>query len=242
MKLPDTKGYQLISLDIFDTILLRGVAKPIDLFGLVWKEAEKIGITKTSMSLQEFQKLRIEMERRARLNVPNREVTLEDIYGQFPEFVAHDLSKLQELEIDYERKYCYWNPVFTDWMKEAAENGCILVCVSDMYLSSKVLRDLLQTSHENTGMIREIIVSNEYGCNKQNGELFEVLKQRYPEIPTEKMLHIGDQKNADYEQPMKRGLHAFWYDSVPDKMYSIFDSIYQVDSDRIAISLFLEAS
>ena len=58
MTLPEVGDYQLISVDIFDTLLLRAVAKPVDLFELVWKEAEQRDIAKTSMYPKEYMKFR----------------------------------------------------------------------------------------------------------------------------------------------------------------------------------------
>lgn len=223
MILPEAGDYQLISIDIFDTLLLRAVAKPVDLFELVWKEAEKRDIAKTSMYPKEYMKFRAEMERRARMNAVCREVTLEDIYQMYPDYIANDVTALKELEIEFEKKYCYPNFVIFDWLRKMKSSGCILVLVSDMYLSSDTIRDILAANQIETAMFDDIIVSNEYKCNKQTGELFDILFQKYPDIQPKDMLHIGDNKNADYEQPLKRGMQAFHYHAIPDRLYSIFD-------------------
>ncbi|MDE6760105.1 MAG: hypothetical protein K2J90_05405 [Lachnospiraceae bacterium] len=223
MTLPRAENYKLISIDIFDTLLLRAVAKPIDLFEFVWEEAERRDIAKISMYPKEYVKFRVEMERRARIGKPNREVTLEDIYQMYPDYIASDTNQLKELEVELEKKYCYPNFVILDWLRAVKEKGCILVLVSDMYLSSKIIRDILAVNEIELSMFDDIIVSNEYGCNKQNGELFDVLFEKYPDIQAVDMLHIGDNKNADYDQPLKRGMCAFHYNAIPDKLYSIFD-------------------
>lgn len=223
MILPNVKDYKLISVDIFDTLLLRAVAKPIDLFELIWAEAENRDIAKISMFPKEYMKLRVEMERRARLNALNREVNLDDIYKLYPDYIANDITALKVLEIEFEKKYCYPNPIVLKWLKEAREQGCLLVLVSDMYLSSTAMKDILKVNNIDLNLFDDVIVSNEYSCNKQNGELFDVLFEKYSEIQPEDMLHIGDNKNSDYEQPLKKGMKAFHYDAVPDTMYSVFD-------------------
>ena len=86
MKLPDTEPYKLISVDIFDTLILRAVAKPVDLFEILWEKAQNQKLCLTSLSTKEFMMLRVEMERRARNGKPSREVTLADIYNQFPDY------------------------------------------------------------------------------------------------------------------------------------------------------------
>lgn len=67
MELPAYGNYKLISIDIFDTLLLRTVAKATDLFIKTWDKAVEKGIAKSAISSKEYMKLRIEMERRARL-------------------------------------------------------------------------------------------------------------------------------------------------------------------------------
>lgn len=64
--LRELNKYNIISFDIFDTLLLRTVANPRDVFEEVWEQAGDIKLT--DISKKEFMKLRMEMERRARNN------------------------------------------------------------------------------------------------------------------------------------------------------------------------------
>ena len=228
MKLPNIERYKLISIDIFDTLLLRAVAKPVDLFEIVWQEAEARGIARISMYPAEYMKLRVEMERRSRTDAVNREVTLKDIFAQFPDYIATDIEQLRELELEYEKKYCYPNFALWNWLKASREqnaerNETRFVLVSDMYLSSEEIKEILQFNGIEPSFFDDIIVSNEYKCNKQNGALFEVLFDKYLEIEPSQMLQIGDNKNSDYEQPRLKGMQAFHYDAIPERLYSIFD-------------------
>ncbi len=223
MTLPDYRQYKLISVDIFDTLLLRTVAKAVDVFEAVWSEARRREIAGSAISDKEFMKLRMEMERRARAMAPNREVSLYDIYKQFPAFISENMQDLMDLELECEKRCCYANPVVVPWLKEARQYGCLLVLVSDMYFGSDRIQEILESSGIDISMFEEIIVSNEHGCNKQDGALFDVLLRKYPQYAVGQMLHIGDNKNADYNQPLRKGMHAFHYDVVPEKLYSIYD-------------------
>ena len=71
MELPDYRQYRLISVDIFDTLLLRTVAKAADLFEIVWEEAEKGGIAALSISKKESMVS----------HLTTGAVTLEAVYG-----------------------------------------------------------------------------------------------------------------------------------------------------------------
>lgn len=223
MTLPDYRQYKLISVDIFDTLLLRTAAKAVDVFGLVWNEAGKRGIAGSAISEKEFMKLRMEMERRARARASNREVSLDDIYRQFPAFIAKDMQALKDLEVECEKESCYANPVLIQWLEGAKQHGCCLVLVSDMYLGSIQIKEILEFNQVDLSLFDELIVSNEYRCNKQDGALFDVLLQKYPQYPAGEILHIGDNKNADYLQPKRKGIQAFHYDVVPEKLYSVYD-------------------
>lgn len=70
MELPAYGNYKLISIDIFDTLLLRTVAKATDLFIKTWDKAVEKGIAKSAISSKEYMKLRIEMERRGETGKP----------------------------------------------------------------------------------------------------------------------------------------------------------------------------
>ena len=223
MELPAYGDYKLISADIFDTLLLRTVAKATDLFIKVWDKAVERGIAGSAITSREYMKLRIEMERRARFNAPGREVSLEDIYGQFPRFITDDIEALMSVELECEKECCYVNPYILGWLESTKKHGCVLVLVSDMYLSSSSIKGILEHNGICTSMFDSIIVSNEYKCSKQDGALFKVLLEKYPQYGASGMLHIGDNKNADYQQPLKLGINAFHYDVIPEKMYSIYD-------------------
>lgn len=214
--------YDVISLDIFDTLLLRAAGKPDDIFAVLWKRArhkpEVCDITE-----EEFRKLRIEAERRARNKKESREVFLQDIYAEIPDFVCSDKQWLQEQELDCEKEYCYANPYMAELLQQIAEAGKQVVLLSDMYLNQEQIRSLLQYNGIEVRQFDAIIISCEYNCSKQSGRLYQVLLERFSDVRPERILHIGDNRNADYEQARQCGIQAIYYDVIPEKMYSIYD-------------------
>jgi len=215
--------YELISIDIFDTLLFRAVAQPIDVFKHVWDKAKENNICLTDISPTEFMKLRIEMERHARNKAIKREVNLDDIYCEIPGFVVSDVERLKELEVEVEIELCYPNFDMLDILTEIHETGKKIVLLSDMYLNTAQITTIINSNAIDVKLFDHIIVSNEYKCSKQSGELFSVLFNLYPVVEKEKILHIGDNKNSDYMQALKTGIHAYHYDVIPDKLYSIYD-------------------
>lgn len=214
--------YDVISLDIFDTLLLRATGKPNDIFVHLWSQVKNTPRV-CDIAEEEFRKLRIEAERRARNRKKSKEVFLQDIYAEIPDFVCSDKQWLQEQELACEEAYCYANPNMTELLQQIAQAGKHVVLLSDMYLNQSQVSSLLEHSGIVTRQFDTIIISCEYNCSKQSGQLYRVLLERYPDIKPEGILHIGDNRNSDYEQALKYGINAVHYDVIPEKMYSIYD-------------------
>ena len=85
--------YKLLSVDIFDTLLMRFFSDPKDLFlelgNVLVKQKQPV-----KYSPQEFKILRIDAEKDARIlnKKTSGEVTLSDIYNQFPKTSKIELS------------------------------------------------------------------------------------------------------------------------------------------------------
>lgn len=215
--------YDVVSLDIFDTLWLRTVAKPIDIFEYVWKKAVSDGITNIDITPYEFLKLRVEMERRARSRYAHREVVLEDIYNEMPTYIVKSKEMLMQAEIETEMRLGYLNPDIHELIKKANRQKKKIVLLSDMYLNKMQIIQLLESARFDTKLVDEIIVSCEKKSSKQEGVLYEELFRLFPEVQKSRILHIGDNKYSDYEQALNYGLHAFHYDVIPTKMNSVYD-------------------
>lgn len=217
------KPYKLISFDIFDTLLLRAVAKPIDIFEILWERILEKNLYLNELSAYEFMKIRTEMERRGRELKANKEVTLAEIYDIMPNHILLDKEAVMEMEIQIEKEYCYINDEIYQLVKNASKLEKKVVLLSDMYLSKNQILDILSYNDVDITLFDDIIISNENKSNKQNGMLYDVLLEKYSELSPEQILHIGDNKNGDYIQAKKKGIQAIYYDVIPDKMYGIYD-------------------
>ena len=80
------KEYEIVSFDIFDTLLKRDVSSPIEVFNLI---EERVG--------KDFAVLRMQAEKRARRSLNKEEVTLKDIYS----FMPQSLRNVRKLEMQY---------------------------------------------------------------------------------------------------------------------------------------------
>lgn len=181
--------YDVVSFDIFDTLLFRRVKKPTDLFAIMEKEFKIAG----------FWEKRIEAERIARkekeMQKKGSEIVIEHIYQILSQWNICDVSFLEK-ELEMEQKVCYANPVMLNLIERLLEKGKTVIAVSDMYLHTEQIKELLQKKGYNR--IQKIYVSCEYGRSKSDGRLFPVVLQECGGEKT--MIHIGDNFYSDVFQ------------------------------------------
>ena len=205
-KIPDAliNKAQVISFDVFDTLVLRSVGSPVDVFDIVESSYNQKGIGKTVTA---FKAERIKAETRARSKSAGKEITLGDIYLELSEvYDSATAEALRNIETESELSVCKANPEMLAFYQKMMSLGKRIIIVSDMYLPSEVIGTVLT----NCGFdgYEKLYVSSEYGVMKRYGELFEVVKQDYKDV---NLLHIGDHPIADYSVVKRMGMNAFLY-------------------------------
>ncbi|WP_456277645.1 hypothetical protein [Bacillus sp. AK128] len=218
---------ELLSLDIFDTLLFRTCEKPIDVFIKVGEKAKNSGILPTSYTPFEFQQLRIEAERVARTKKHTensydfQEVTLEDIYKQLP-FTQATQDFILEIELEIESEVCYLNPMIFDLINSFFNRKIPIYLLSDMYLSKIQIERILVTNGLDINMINGIFVSSVEGGSKQSGLLFQKLLETVPYLKPESILHIGDNFLADVKVPQDYSIRVIHYNVLSQEIDDLF--------------------
>ncbi|MCM1342635.1 MAG: hypothetical protein NC305_04200 [Lachnospiraceae bacterium] len=201
------KNFDVVSFDIFDTLIFRPFCSPTDIFILLGEK----------LQINDFKQIRINAEKRARdvsavLN-GTREVTLEDIYFQVERETGIAAEVGMQLELELEKKYCFANPYIKIVFNILMGQGCKIILTSDMYLKENYLKDLLDNCGYNG--YEKIFVSCEYGCGKGGeGNLFNVIQNIYGKDA--KICHIGDNYKNDILNARKNGWNAIHYPNVND--------------------------
>lgn len=215
--------YNYVSFDIFDTLLLRTVDKPQDIFLKLGYEAIQKGYSKKNLTPFEFQQIRVISQNKAfekhrnrcQNNKVDNEISLIDIYNEIPKNIG-DLNELMKLEIGVEIKHTYLNPVIYSLLKYLHSKGKTIFLISNMYLSYNEIKDILLGNEFDFPLIKELVVSSEIGINKTSGKLFEHVLNKYG-INKNEIIHIGDNYNSDIQGAKKAGIEAIKYDvSVQD--------------------------
>lgn len=183
----ELEKYDVISFDVFDTLLLRRTPAPTDVFLLVEKETSCPGFTRKRQLA----------ESNARLfkcrETGSREVTLQEIYETPPLNNIADIHQQMLAELQAEHRVCYANEELNLLVKELAQAGKQVIAVSDMYLPKTEIHELLRKN--GYPEIKQLYVSCEYGISKSDGKLFDVVKEKLGRQKT--ICHIGDNFYSD---------------------------------------------
>ncbi|CAG7619057.1 HAD family hydrolase [Paenibacillus allorhizosphaerae] len=228
---PAASDVRLLSLDVFDTLLLRACGKPSDVFLHIAEEAHRQAVLLPSVTPNEFASMRISAESQARDKQwaahKHSEVTLHEIYEQFPSHVG-DREQLQFLELEAEKRYCYLNPNIVSLMRCCRNQGTKVALVSDMYLSAVQMANLLEAAGLDMTMVDRILVSSETKGDKVSGRLFDTLLAAFPAVDRSAVIHIGDSYRADIMGAESRGIRSVHYNVIPET----FESAYHWESIR----------
>lgn len=216
--------FDAVSFDIFDTLILRPFAEPADLFHIVGAETELLNFAET----------RVNCEREAREKhfkaSGSYEIDIDDIYEYMTEYAGSDYAGARETELETEMNLCYANPYMKRVWNLLQEKNVKIFVISDMYLKSKFLETLLIKSGFEG--FEKLFVSNEYGCSKNDGKLYEIAKLQ---MPKGKLAHVGDNAHSDVKNSSEHGFVSFACNNVnacgssyrPDEMSRIVGSAYK---------------
>lgn len=117
------------------------------------------------------------------------------------------VNKLMTSELKYEKSQLYPNHQLLKVLKNAKIKGVKLYFVSDMYLQSAELKELLRAN--NITIFTGGISSADTLYGKSSGRAFVELSNIHKQISLTNTLHIGDNRHTDFRIPKQSGLHAY---------------------------------
>lgn len=162
------KNYDIISFDVFDTLLVRQVLYPSDIFMYIEKELENLQI-----SIKNFKQKRMLAEQ----NLAKYAPTIYEIYYDFMnsnKICTEVVNKLIEMEIECETTKIKPRKKMIEIVNNIPADKTVYF-LSDMYLSHKVIYNMLQKAGIDRSF--KIILSCDYHCTKESGKLFRKLPQ-----------------------------------------------------------------
>jgi len=182
--------HEIISFDIFDTLLVRPYKKPTDLFWDLEKREKAVG----------FAQERIDAEKRTREKYFAKEdITFEQIYEE----IALKYQYLQDKEMALEREVLECNKQICALYKHLQKEGKRIIITSDMYLSKAFLEKILE--EKGIQGYEELFVSSETMKTKASGNMYKFICKSLHVKPGE-ILHIGDDLYSDGNALRKGGM------------------------------------
>lgn len=199
----------VISFDLFDTLIMRKCLYPTEVFWILAKRAEGKGII-----LKDFVKQRQDAEKNLYHNVElfyglhDIYLYLKTIYG-FDDAVA---AELEQLEFQIEKELIVSRNEMCHIFSCAKKLGKTVIVCTDMYLSYGQITEIL----DNCGIYPDkLYISNERKASKHIGNLYEQILKEYK---GKKLLHIGDNVHSDIENAAKHGVNTFYVASAEKLM------------------------
>lgn len=202
--------YEIVSFDLFDTLITRYVPVSTDLFDIIGREASKV----IDDDYLEFKKKRIECEKKAvRLFYPD-DPTIEQIYREYDNLDDYQRKKLVEIEENTEIKFCYPRNEIVDILNYCVKNKKRVLIISDTPLSECVIKRILDKCGING--YSELYLSSNESHTKYSGKLFEfVLNKEH--IGSKDIIHIGDSLRSDYLNSRKNQINSILIDVYNNK-------------------------
>ena len=196
--------YDVISFDVFDTLILRNVSEPGGVF-------DAVGI---KLLYPGFRKIRVKSEKKAREKKYNkskcREVTLSEIWDKTGGETGIDKKTGIKAEWECEKSLCTGNPYMKSVLKILNKHKKRIIAVTDTYLPEKKVRKLLEVC--GIKEIQEIYCSCEYDKSKAMGSLYAFVKER--EGKNLSFAHVGDNKKSDVKNARSHGIKAVYYKNI----------------------------
>ena len=192
----------LVSVDVFDTIVLRPALDPTALQYFAART-----LTDDPAAADDMVRQRVGAEHQARVHHPDLgDVTLDEIYAELPS----ELHPMQVAEVAIEPRVAVPRTWLIDELKAAKADGKRLVAMTDTTLGRATIQQLLDVVGAGD-LFDELYVSNECRARKDTGGMWRLVAEREG-VPVERWLHIGDNEASDIQQALT---HRVGWSHVP---------------------------
>ena len=227
--------HEVISFDLFDTLLTRLTLYPADVYSIVQSRMEQEGIEFDNFY---FNRIQTELEL-----VNTKRFLLDEIYNRLQIIYSFDhetKARIKEMELQAERDVSTSRKAISDAFSYAVSKGKRVFILTDMYLPKTFLEELLD--RQGIGGYEDILVSGELQINKCNG-MYSYFKEL---TGSTNILHIGDNIISDGYFARKEGLDVDIIPSVREVLrkseYGNLMNYSGGDSENLTIGMFAAAA
>lgn len=207
---------EVISFDLFDTLIMRETYLPTDIFDLVEQRAKNF--FKRDLS---FKVPRVEAEKFCFNH--DKFYTINMIYDRLRETLDCSTTEIRHLmneELDMELRYSRPRSDVVDLYNFSLSQGKKVCITTDTYLDRGTIAEFLENAH--IPPPDEFFISNLERKSKHAGTIWDQIRSHYQ---TDSILHLGDNRIDDVEQPLSKGLSAVQIATASDLLGSVMGTI-----------------
>ena len=215
---PHLEHIDVVSFDVFDTLLVRRVHDPdlvkVPVARFISSIAESHGI---HMEWQQVQERRDEIEQAMRQKTGEKFVDLEAHYPTLmtqtlksilgSHFHEDSLQVITEYELKMENSMLVPRQEIAAWLKTLHSMGKRIFAISDIYLPADHITVLLKYAGL-MGFIEEVISSADSFLAKASGKGYQMVIDKHGLIPS-RWIHVGDNPISDGIRPAEHGIRSF---------------------------------
>lgn len=204
--LKEMEHYDVISFNLFETLLLRKVLFPRDVWKLLGQYAE------AEHGIVDFHYVRENIENELRFTGEQKIVSFYDIYAEIGRrYPTWPTEALQQQELRLERENTVQNPLIAQIYQAALDAGKKVLIVADTTFPVQFVQELLtQCGYSIDESLVSIYLSLEYGATKESGQLYQRILSDGGIAPA-RWLHIGTETGGDLEIPRQMHITAAAY-------------------------------
>ncbi len=194
---------EIVSFDVFDTLLMRCVVKPYHV-----KEIVALKMEEFLGENFDFPALREKAEVEAR-QIKGGEVTLDEIYKRFGVLAGLDAAtcrKIRELEVSTELKLAVPRERIVDWFKTALARGKKVWLISDNCLQTPDMEQILKKC--GVEGYEKLLISCETNLRKDTATIWDYLAKKNLNSPY-KLTHLGENETGDIQLCGDRGFGEY---------------------------------
>lgn len=215
---------EIVSFDIFDTLLLRNVCEPKDIFKIVEDEYN----LKYNNNI-DFSYIRIQCEKEAREKSELEDIDIDTIYECIEKRLdSNQCIILKDLEVRIEKKFIKGNHHIKPVYDYAINNNKIVFLISDMYLKKNTIENILNDNGFNG--YNDIFISGEVNRSKASGSMYSYIRNNMNIDKGKKWVHVGDNYISDVKNACDNNICGVYYKRLMDrendvKINNLSDSI-----------------
>ena len=196
---------EVISFDLYDTLIHRTVKQPEKVFDLVEKMCRELWGVETPFA--DERKTAEQVARKKAAKEDKEDVTLDDIYEELP-YDATMKKEFMDMEKQVEIDVCCEDSECISLLHFCSVHNKTIIITTDMYLP----RDTICKILKNVGVLEncsKVYISSEIGMTKGSGNLYRYIKADL-KVAGKEILHLGDNYQSDYVMALQIGLQAVW--------------------------------